>query len=60
MEWKPTVTADTDASGPGAGPLPPREPPRLPGERLLRRRAPMPGTVAGVAARSVQNRTIEE
>jgi len=46
MEWKPTVTADTDASGPGAGPLPPREPPRLPGERLLRRRAPMPGTVA--------------
>ena len=53
MEWEPTVTADTDASGPGAGPpgpgpgpLPPREPPRLPGERLLRRRAPMPGTVA--------------
>jgi hypothetical protein len=35
-----------DDPGPKAGPLPPREPPRLPGERLLRRRAPMPGTVA--------------
>jgi hypothetical protein len=28
--------------GPAAGPLPRREPSRLPGERLLRRRAPMP------------------
>jgi hypothetical protein len=35
------VTAD-DEPGPGAGPLPPPEPPRLPGERLLRRRPPMP------------------
>ncbi len=28
--------------GPAAGPLPRREPSRFPGERLLRRRAPMP------------------
>ena len=31
-----------DQPGPAAGPLPRREPSRLPGERLLRRRAPMP------------------
>ena len=30
-----------DQPGPAAGPLPPREPARLPGERLLRRRASM-------------------
>ena len=30
--------------GPAAGPLPRREPSRSPGERLLRRRAPMPAT----------------
>jgi hypothetical protein len=36
-----SVTAE-DEPGPGAGPLPPREAPRLPGERLPRRRAPMP------------------
>ena len=35
------MTAD-DEPGPGAGPLPPPEPPRLPGERLLHRRPPMP------------------
>ncbi len=31
-----------DQPGPAAGPLPRREPSRFPGERLLRRRAPMP------------------
>ena len=31
-----------DQPGPAVGPLPRREPSRLPGERLLRRRAPMP------------------
>ena len=35
-----------DDPGPAAGPLPPHAPPRLPGERLLRRRAPMPDVVA--------------
>ena len=33
-----------DQPGPAAGPLPRREPSRFPGERLLRRRAPMSAT----------------
>ena len=43
------MTADDDEPGPRAGPLPPPEPPRLPSERLLRRRAPMSGTAAASA-----------
>ena len=38
-----------DQPGQAAGPLPRREPSRLPGERLLRRRAPMSGTAAASA-----------
>ena len=38
------MPAADDEPGSRAGPLPPPEPPRLPGERLLRRRAPMSGT----------------
>ena len=36
-----TVVDNPDAPG-ALPPLPPRDPPRLPGEHLLRRRAPMP------------------
>jgi hypothetical protein len=43
------MPAADDEPGPRAGPLPPPEPPRLPGERLLRRRAPMSGTAAASA-----------
>jgi hypothetical protein len=39
VEWRPTMT--DDQPGPAAGPLPRREPSRLPGERLLRRRTSM-------------------
>ena len=43
------MTAGDDEPGPRAGSLPPPEPPRLPGERLLRRRAPMSATAAASA-----------
>ncbi len=43
------MTNDDDKPGPQAGPLPRPEPPRLPGECLLRRRAPMSGTATASA-----------
>jgi hypothetical protein len=43
------VSDPDDAPGPTSGPLPAPEPERLPGERLLRRRGPLPdGTVTSL------------
>jgi hypothetical protein len=47
VEWRPNVTIADEPDPPGTvPPLPPREPPRCPGEHLVRRRAPMPYTCA--------------